>query len=64
MTYQRTTHTGLAGVMAECQDCPWKTYARNGLGNAARHADATGHYVQVEQTTLINYNRPAEDPQT
>lgn len=61
--YQRTTHTGLAGVHADCQDCPWQTYERNGLGNAARHADATGHYVMVEQTTLISYNRP-KDPQS
>jgi hypothetical protein len=54
---QRTTHTGLLGVQAECYDCPWKTFERNGLGNAARHADATGHHVTVEQTTVIIYNK-------
>lgn len=56
----RTTHTGLLGVDALCRDCPWASEARNALGNAARHADATGHMVVVEQATVVVYNKREE----
>lgn len=60
--FGRKTSTGLAGVQATCQDCGWESAAKNALGNAARHHDATGHYVMVEQTTLIAYGERSVPP--
>lgn len=56
---RRTTHTGILGIVAECRDCGWVSEAKNATGNAARHADATGHEVHVVQTVGITYNRKA-----
>jgi post-segregation antitoxin (ccd killing protein) len=53
----RTTHTGVLSVLAMCRDCPWQSEARNALGNAARHADAHGHMVVTEQSTVVIYNK-------
>lgn len=53
----RKTHTGLAGVTADCKTCGWNAQTRNALGLAAQHADRTGHEVHVEQTTIIIYNK-------
>lgn len=55
--YQRTTHSGLLGSQAWCEDCPWRLEARNAMGSGARHADTYGHTVRVEQTTGVVYNR-------
>lgn len=52
-----TRHSGLAGVQAECRDCSWKTYERNGMGTAALHAQDYGHTVYVEQTIVVIYNK-------
>ncbi len=61
MTRQRrprpTKHSGLLGVQADCDDCPWRTYERNGIGTAAMHAQTYGHTVHVEQTIAVIYNR-------
>lgn len=48
--------SGLLGITAECQTCGWSSEARNAMGNAARHAQATGHFVTVEQTISVAYN--------
>jgi hypothetical protein len=54
----RETRTGLAHVGAECDGCGWSSTARNAMGNAARHHDATGHTVRVEQVTVVIYGNP------
>jgi hypothetical protein len=61
---RRNTSRGLLGVQAECYDCPWRSEARNAMGNAARHADAhPDHTVNVEQTIGVTYNRKEQsDP--
>lgn len=41
--------------LAECQDCTWISGARNAKGNAARHHDATGHRVWVEEVRVTVY---------
>lgn len=56
----RTTHSGVLGVVAECRDCDWESEAKNALGNAAQHADRTGHTVHVEQMIGVTYNRKEE----
>jgi hypothetical protein len=48
--------SGLLGVLAHCVTCGWESEARNAAGTAAQHARATGHHVQVEQTTVTIYN--------
>ncbi len=58
--YQRTTHSGLLGSQAWCDDCPWSLEARNALGSAATHADTYGHTVHAEQTNGITYNKKQE----
>jgi hypothetical protein len=55
----RTTHTGILSVFAECRSCGWNSWASNALGNAAQHADRTGHEVHAEQTIGVTYNRGA-----
>ena len=52
-----TKHSGLLGVQADCADCPWKTYERNGMGTAALHAQNYGHTVHVESTVVVIYNK-------
>lgn len=58
-----TKHSGLAGVQADCMDCPWQTYERNGMGTAACHARDYGHTVHVESTIIVIYNKRS-DPQS
>lgn len=48
--------SGLTHVFAECQTCGWQSAARNAMGNGARHAQATGHHVTVEQVILVGFN--------
>lgn len=57
MTRQTTTAT--TRLNAACLQCAWATTANNGLGNAARHHDATGHAVRVEIDRVIVYGDPA-----
>lgn len=52
-----TKHSGLLGVQADCADCTWQTYERNGMGTAALHAQDYGHTVHVEQTIIVIYNK-------
>lgn len=56
-----TRHSGLLGVQADCDDCSWKTYERNGMGTAACHARDYGHTVHVEQTIGVIYNKKTTD---
>lgn len=51
----RQTASGLLGCRAECRACAWSSTARNAIGNAARHHDASGHAVTVEVTRQITY---------
>lgn len=51
--------TANGALHAECQRCDWTTRAPNGLGNAARHHDATGHRVTVTIHRTITYGDPA-----
>ena len=44
---------------ARCRDCPWETHGRNGLGNAAQHADRTGHSVCIDVEGSIEYANDA-----
>lgn len=48
-------HSGFRDVRAECEDCGWKSDAKNAQGNAARHHDAHGHTVHVEIMQHICY---------
>lgn len=48
--------SGLLGVVAECRDCGWESEARNAMGNAAQHAERTGHHVVVEQAISVGFN--------
>jgi hypothetical protein len=59
----RVTASETTELHAECLRCTWKTTAANGLGNAARHHDATGHAVRTEVTRLIVYGDPAAVPE-
>jgi len=49
-------------LTAECHSCPWATYAPNGLGNAARHHDATGHPITITIHRTITYGNPNTPP--
>lgn len=51
----RPTTTGLLSVRATCRVCGWISEARNALGNAARHYDATKHTVDVDQVIAVTY---------
>ena len=57
----RYTETGLLDARGGCYVChgPYDAgwFARNTLAVAARHHDATGHAVWVEQVTGIWYGR-------
>lgn len=48
--------SGLLAVFARCVTCGWESEAKNAAGNAAQHAERTGHQVQVEQTIGVTYN--------
>lgn len=50
-------HTGVLGVHAHCATCGWESEARNAVGNAAQHAQRTGHTVYAEQVISIVWNR-------
>lgn len=58
----RETSSTVTDLIAACQACPWTTTAPNGLGNAARHHDATGHVVTVHVTRHITYGDPSTPP--
>ena len=58
----RQAHTQTIRLDAHCRDCEWKTEAHNGMGNAARHHDATGHTVLVEVDRLVVYGDPSTVP--
>lgn len=51
----RKTFSGLLDISADCEDCSWKSNARNALGSAAQHSDKYGHFVRVEQTIGVAY---------
>lgn len=59
----RRTRSGMLCVFAECEVCGWQSESRNAMGNAARHHDATGHYVQVEQTIGVGFGDRATERQ-
>lgn len=58
----RATHTYTSRLVAECQGCDWTTDAPNGLGNAAKHHDATGHTVRVDVDRTVVYGDPHAAP--
>ena len=58
---RRETYSGIGHVAAECRNCDWSSTARNAIGNAARHHDATGHTVVAEQLLSISYGPPESD---
>jgi hypothetical protein len=58
MSPTRQTATSPPDVRAVCQDCGWTTTAPNGVGNAARHHDASGHVVHVDVRRTIVYGDP------
>lgn len=48
--------SGILEVMATCRDCGWESEAKNAMGNAARHASRTGHWVDVTQALGVSFN--------
>ena len=44
------------GGRAFCDDCDWSTEGKNAMGNAAQHANRTGHSLQgeLEQAFWVN----------
>lgn len=46
--------------MAECRTCGKQWFTRNAHAVGARHARATGHYVNGEIGLMFYYNRPPE----
>lgn len=56
----RHTFTGISHAQANCYDCGWQTFSyKNALANAARHHDAYGHTVHVEQVLSVTYTSDA-----
>jgi hypothetical protein len=51
----RQTDSATTRLEAECLRCGWRTTAANGMGNAARHHDATGHPVRINVDRVITY---------
>jgi hypothetical protein len=50
--------SGKVHEFAQCQECPWQnSNYKNALATAARHAEATGHEVIVEQRIVVIYNK-------
>lgn len=43
-----------------CEDCDFETSGKNGLGNAARHHDRTGHTVNVDVSGNVTYCSDSE----
>jgi hypothetical protein len=50
--------SSLLGMNGYCVDCGAENHANNAVGWAAQHAARTGHYVQVEVTRCVHFNRP------
>mgnify|MGYP001559828505 CR=1 FL=1 len=46
---------------ALCEVCGWKSFAKNALGNAAKHFNRTGHKVSVEVSGHITYMGDADN---
>lgn len=55
----RHMSTAVTRVHATCRACPWETTGLNGLGNAAKHHDATGHPVTVLIERRVDYGDAA-----
>lgn len=49
--------TAVVEVVAGCE-CGWGSRAKNAMGNAKRHARATGHVVDVLQQLGVTYAPP------
>lgn len=61
MNHRSTRHTWRHFMyFARCQGCDWESEARNALGNAARHFNATGHTVTVGIEGGVTYCGPEE----
>lgn len=54
MAVETDTWRGIAEIVAGCE-CGWSSRAKNAMGNAARHARATGHVVNVLQQLSVTY---------
>lgn len=54
----KRTMTSEVDFVATCRGCAWRTTARNALGIAARHHDATDHVVDVVITRDVVYGDP------
>lgn len=56
---QRVTYSGANDHRAGCDECHGKGmahwYARNAVGVAARHHDATGHTTWAEYVVSVRY---------
>lgn len=49
--------SGVIHAQGQCRDCGMEfTNYKNALANGARHAQATGHEVDVEQCVAVTYN--------
>lgn len=59
----RQTTTTTTRLHAECHHCDWTTDAPNGMGNAARHHDATGHPITIHIDRNITYGDPTSPRQ-
>lgn len=59
---KRPTTVSPGDFLAECQDCDWSLNARNALGAAARHYDATLHSVVVTCERTVYYGRGPGEP--
>ena len=54
----RETYTGLLEASWYCETCHGDEkirYTRNALAVAARHHDATGHVVRVQEVRTVRY---------
>lgn len=56
---RRLRLSGVVKSTAICRICGWHSTSRNSLGSAARHHDATGHTVDVEQVVQVTYGKRA-----
>ena len=46
---------------AWCTDCDWTTAGRNAMGNAAKHQQKTGHYVQMQLIYSQTFGEPHQE---
>ncbi len=46
---------------ATCVTCGWHTEGKNSMGNAAKHHQKTGHYVQCELYYGQFFGQPVDD---